>query len=231
MSPLALTLCALTCLTGQPAPPAFEDAFPGDRLDEAKWVHTVRNDFEQEIVDVVDGRLRMAASSIGTDDTTVKFHGVRTKDRVIDLTDAVRVSFDLDWNDQANGCYMTAGAFLCPTVAEDPSDEPSWLQVMYIGVPPGQNTRCLISAKVAGHETMLLTEKWPEERTGRKIGLQKLEIALDRDTVFVSENEKTILETHDLRLDFDKAYLYLQHSTHSNYRLRTVFFDNVTVTK
>jgi hypothetical protein len=213
-----------------PAPKTiFEDGFAEPELDSAKWVHTVLNDFETETVDIRDGRLRMAAASIGTNDQTVKFHGVRTKDPVVDLSSAVQVAFELDWNDQANGCYMTAGAYICPTIAENPRDQPAWLQFTYIGVPPGQNARCWISVQAADHERVLLNEKWPEERMGRTIGLQKVEMALDRDALIVAENGTTILESHDLRLGFDKAYLYLQHSTHSNYRLREAFFDNVAI--
>jgi len=234
MSQAAMLLLALCPLVSpQQAAPrlAFQDDFGLDHLDEAKWVRTKCNDFETEVVDVVNGRLQMAASSVGADDRTVKFHGVRTKEPVIDLSTAARVSFELDWNDQANGCYMTAGAYLCPTVAENPREEPAWLQVTYIGVPPGQNARCYIAVKTADHERPLLTENWPEERTGRKIGVQKLEIALDRDTAMVTENGKSILQAEKVGLDFTKAYLYLQHSTHSNYRLREVFFDSVGVAK
>ena len=63
----------------------------------------------------------------------------------------------------------------------------------------------------------------------RKIGLQRIEITLDRDTIVVTENGNTILEADDLRLGSDKAYLYLQRSSHSNYRMREVFFDDVRV--
>ncbi len=238
MSIAALSLFALAAAPRQ-APPAtdtdsivlFGDDFASEKLDDGKWVHTVRNDFETEAVDIRDGRLRMAASSVGTDDRTVKFHGVRTTEPVVELTDGIAVSFELDWNDQANGCYMTAGAYICPTIADNPREEADWLGLQYIGVPPGKNARCFISAKVAGRERHLLTENWPEERTGREIGLQRIEMTLAPDMLFANENGKLVLQTDGLDLPFDKAYLYLQHSTHSNYRLREVFFDNVVVAK
>ena len=233
-----LVLLALISARGQAGPEAgpdatvlFQDDFASGALDEAKWLHTIQNDFETEVVDIADGRLRMAASSVGTDDRTVKFHGVRTAEPVVDLSGGVSVSFDLDWNDQANGCYMAAGAYICPTVADNPREESNWLRIQYIGVPPGKNARCLVSARVAGRERRLLTEDWPQERTGRKIGLQHLEVTLDRDAILVNENGKLILQADELNLPFGNAYLYLQHTTHSNYRLREVLFDNVVVAK
>ncbi len=233
-----LVLLTLIAARGQAGPEAgpdttalLRDDFSSESLDQSKWLHTIQNDFETEVVDIADGRLRMAASSVGTDDRTVKFHGVRTAEPVVDLSGGVSVSFDLDWNDQANGCYMAAGAYICPTVADNPREESNWLRIQYIGVPPGKNARCLVSARVAGRERRLLTEDWPQERTGRKIGLQHLEVTLDRDAILVNENGKLILQADELNLPFGNAYLYLQHTTHSNYRLREVLFDNVVVAK
>jgi len=225
---LALSTCG--CAQDRPQTILFFDDFSAPHLDPAKWVHTALNDFQTEIVDVVDGRLRMGAATIGTDDATVKFHGVRTAEPVVDLTEACEVAFDVDWNNQANGCYMAVAAYLCPTVAENPRDEPDWLAIQYIGVPPGRNARCWVSVKTAGHEEALLTENWPEERTGRPIGLQKVQITLDREALTITENGASLLEVAEgLGLSFDRAYLYLQHTSHSNYRMREVFFDNVLV--
>jgi hypothetical protein len=223
-----LALALPTCGLAQEAP-FFADDFSAPQLDPARWVRTVLNDFETEIVEVVDGRLRMAAATVGTDDATVKFHGVRTREPVIDLTQAREVSLDLDWNDQANGCYMTAAVYLCPTVSENPRDELDWLAVQYIGVPPGKNARCWVSVKTAGHERPLLTENWPEERTGRPIGQQQLQLVLDQEALVLTENGQPLLQVERLGLTFDHAYLYLQHTTHSNYRMREVFFDNILV--
>ena len=134
----------------------LQDDFSGGALDEAVWVHTVQSDFQTEVVEVADGRLRMAAATIGTDDQTVKFHGVRTAEPLTRISGGVAISLDIDWNDQANGCYMTAGLYLCPTVAENPREEEYWLRLQYIGVPPGKNGRCLVSVKTVDYERRLL---------------------------------------------------------------------------
>ena len=56
----------------------LRDDFSGERLNPDLWRVTRKNDFQESKIDVVDGRLRLRAATIGTDDKTVKFHGVRT---------------------------------------------------------------------------------------------------------------------------------------------------------
>jgi len=208
----------------------FSDDFSGDKLDTDRWVHTAKNDFAEDIVDVQDGRLRLAASTLGTDDTTVKYHGVRTKEKVIDLSgDPVTIALDLDWNNQPNGCYMSAGVYLCPEQTDDPDDADQYLCCQYIGVPPGQKARFALSRKRGGYDEPLFAEGWPEKKEGRAIGLEHLRLIVDQGSIVVVENDAELCEHHDLGLEFDKAYLYIQQSSHSNYPLRTVFFDNVAV--
>lgn len=207
----------------------FSDDFAAATLDEAKWVHTVQNDFEKEIAAPKDGRLQLAASSVGTDDKTVKFHGVRTKDAVVDMAKGTQINYEVDWSKQSNGCYMTTGIWICPTEQDNPRDAKDSIEFNYIGVPPGKTARGWVTATTGGINRRLMTEGWPNEKTGREIGLQKITIKVNRDNLVITENDKVILEVKDLGAKFDKGYLYLQHSTHSNYRLRSVFFDNVVV--
>jgi hypothetical protein len=209
--------------------PLFADDFSAAKLDIGKWAHTVANDFQTEVVDVVDGRLRMAAATIGTDDKTVKYHGVRTLTPLVDLTKGVEISYDLDWNKQANGCYMTAGIYLCPTSAQSPKEEKDWLSVEYWGVWPGQTARCIIATHTGGNLKFLLTEDWLQKGPGRAVTCPKVRLVLEGTRLKLTEDDKTVFETRDLRVDFKQAYLYLQHSSHSNYPRREVFFDNVVV--
>jgi hypothetical protein len=213
-----------------PGDPVFSDDFSADELDTDRWVHTVKNDLAEDIVDIQEGRLRLAASTLKTDDTTVKYHGVRTKTQVVDLSDGpLTITLDLDWNNQPNGCYLSADLYLCPEEVDSPTDAEQYLCCQYIGVPPGQNARFVLSRKRGGYDEPLYTEGWPEKREGRKIGLQHLRLIVDRTSIVVVENDAERCEHHDLGLEFEKAYLYIQQSSHSNYPLRTVFFDNITV--
>ena len=239
-----LFVCAVTGAAGcgpraqekegeaQPARAQFRDGFSNETLNEAVWKITRQNDFQESTIDVLEGRLRFRAATIGTDDKTVKFHGVRTVEPVVDFSEGpVEVSFELDWNNQANGCYLTAGVYLCPVANdENPRDEENWLKIEYIGVPPGKNGRCLIATKVDKRLRHLFTEGWPkEQRTGRRIGLQKVRLQIDSDSFKVFENGKLLYKHEGHGLTFTKAHLYLQMSSHSNYPPRQVFFDNVSV--
>lgn len=112
--------------------PEIYDDFQEGIIIKSRWRLTRQSDFSQSIVDVVDLgqndlRLRLLANTMGTKDDTVKFHDIRSLQK-IDFTEAKVISFDLDWNDQANGCYLTAGIYLCPVATDtNPGDEPDWL--------------------------------------------------------------------------------------------------------
>jgi hypothetical protein len=211
-------------------PPVFEERFSAGRLDEKVWRITRTNDFQKSTIDVLAGRLRLHAATIGTKPDTVKFHGVRTLLPVVDFSTPVAVGVELDWNKQANGCYMTAGVYLCATGADTgPTAEPDWVAVEYAGVPPGRNARCLVSARVAGQTRQLFTEGWPENRRGRPIGVQRIRLEHGHVGLRVVENDKVLYGLPRHGLAFTKAYIYIQMSSHSNYPPREVFFDNVEV--
>jgi len=98
----------------------------------------------------------------------------------VNFSDGKEISFDLDWNNQSNGCYLTASMYLCPTVTNgNPGEEKNWLKFEYVGVPPGRNARCVIATKLDGGVKHLYTEGWPEQRTGRHIAYQRIKIVPD----------------------------------------------------
>jgi len=213
----------------------FSDDFQNGILSESTWRLTRQNDFKVSIIDVIDVgkddfRLRMLADTIGTRDDTVKFHGVRSLQK-IDFTGGKVISFDLDWNNQSNGSYLTAGVYLCPVATDTyPRDEADWIAFEYIGVPPGKNSRFQVASKNNGNLRFLFTEGWPDEqRTGRKIANQHVKLIIDKNTLKVLENEEELFSTLDYRQDLTEVYLYLQMSSHSNYSSREVYFDNIMV--
>ncbi|MFC1978073.1 hypothetical protein ACFLWS_07430 [Chloroflexota bacterium] len=219
--------------------PAYEVEFTEDFqqgiLSQRSWILTEQNDFRQSIIDVIDVgqndlRLSLLANTIGTMGDTVKFHGVRTV-RKIDFAEGKIISFDLDWNDQANGSYLTAGLYLCPVATDiNPRDELDWIAVEYIGVPPGKNARLQVASAKKGNLRFLFTEGWPDkQRTGRKIANQHVELVIDDDSLKVLEKGEELFSTGNHGLNFSQAYLYLQMSSHSNYPSREVYFDNIVV--
>ena len=125
-------------------------------------------------------------------DDTVKFHGVRTAQK-LNFSEGLNISFDIDWNNQSNGCYLTASLYLCPTATNgNPGEEKNWFKFEYVGVPPGRNARCVIATKSDGRVKYLYTEGWPEHRTGRHIAYQRIKIILDDKSLKIIENEKEI---------------------------------------
>jgi hypothetical protein len=215
----------------------LQDNFDNGTLNPELWQITRKGDFNESIIGVydvdptetIDYRLKLRANTIGTRDDTVKFHGVRSVEKV-NFSSGVNISFDLDWNNQSNGCYLTAAMYLCPTATNgNPREEKDWLKFEYVGVPPGRNARCVIASKSNGKVEYLYTEGWPEQRTGRHITYQQIKLILDNKSLRTIENGKDIYYSPLHDLPFTSAYLYLQMSSHSNYPAREIYFDNVVV--
>lgn len=206
-----------------------------DMLSNGKWIKTIDNDFNVSIVDVFENSknemvLRMVADTMQTDDKTVKFQGVRTKD-VFDLTEGKTIALDIDWNDQDNGSYLTAGFFLCPVdTMVNPMTEIDYLSFEYVGVPPGKNARFQIGHKVHGNLRLIFTEGWPDkQKVGRKIGKPRIRLVINAKSLKVFEDDQLLYSNDALSLNFTEAYLFIQMSSHSNYPERTVYFDNIVV--
>jgi hypothetical protein len=242
LAPAAALLCLAGVLPSSDPLAAeergWQEAFDAGALDPARWVRTLDGDFKEHVADVVDVslhgahdfRLRLRADTRGTRDDTVKFLGVRTRER-FPIRDGTWIAVELDWNDQANGSYLSAGLILAaePT-EENPLKGRNWLKAEYVGVPPGRKARLAVVACVDGRERTLYTEGWPEtNRTGRKIGALELSIVFRGSSFEVRENGDLLFEAADTPLGFDAAHVYLQLSSHSNYPPREVFFDDVRV--
>jgi hypothetical protein len=215
----------------------LRDDFNEGYLNPESWQITQQGDFKERVVDSYDVdpsensdyRLRLRMNTLGTRDDTVKYQGVRSVGKV-DFSAGKEISFDLDWNNQSNGCYLSASIYLCPTVTNgNPGEENDWLKYEYVGVPPGRNARCVVATKTDGKVKYLYTEGWPEQQTGRHIGYQRITIIVDNRSIKISENENEIYHTPSPGLEFTSAYLYLQMSSHSNYPTREIYYDNVVV--
>ncbi len=242
LGPLLLAL-AWTLLPSGPVAAkerGWGETFDAGTLDSSRWVRTVDGDFRGHAVDVVDVsphgahdfRLRVRADTRRTRDDTVKFLGVRTVERFA-IRDGTRIAIELDWNNQANGSYLSAGLVLAPEPTEaNPLRGRSWLKVEYVGVPPGRNARLVVVSCIDGQERTLYSEGWPEtNRTGRKIGAQELRLVFLGSSFEVWEDEDLLFKAAQTRLGFDAAHLHLQLSSHSNYPPREIFFDDVRVTE
>jgi hypothetical protein len=212
----------------------WTEDFAGSHLDTNRWQTTSEGDFREWDVSVTPAadtfRLAISADTQGTRDDTVKFVGVRGKSPIRIERD-VRVSVDLDWNKQSNGSYLSAAVVLCPyETSESPFKLSDWLKVEYVGVPPGTNARMVVGLKKRGQERTLHQEGWPEtNRSGRPIGLQHLVIVFHGRSMQVWENDRLAYDAKERVADFESAFLYLQVSSHSNFRRRTILFGDIRV--
>jgi hypothetical protein len=229
------TVLALGSATA--GPPGWTETFARGGLEPARWQVIADGDFRERAVDVVTARggspgfrLRIRADTRGTADDTVKVLGVRSV-QPIALEGRTRVAVTLDWNDQANGSYLTAGLVLSPHVtAGSPLATPDWLRIEYVGIPPGRNARMVVAVQARGQRRTLYTEGWPDaNRAGRPIGRQKVEVVVSARAFEVRENGRRVYGSPASTLSFDAAHLYVQMSSHSNFPAREVYVDGIEV--
>ncbi|MBM3238566.1 hypothetical protein FJZ31_19905 [Candidatus Poribacteria bacterium] len=219
----------------------FSEHFDRGNLDASRWKITQDGEFNQFAVDVkdiassadVDYRLRIMANTIGTSDP-VKYLGARSQVK-IDFSQPTEIAFDLDWNAQENGCYLTAGLYICPVESENPKKEKDWIKFEWVGVPPGKNIRANVWASANGAMKELYTDWGPEGENGKpqgwpvKPGNHRIKLLLDSKGIGVwADSKQLCYALHSL--NFTSGYFYLQMSSGTNYHDREIYFDNIIVT-
>ena len=213
-------------------PPAPPDS-PASAADPA-WIPWFEGDFKEKRAESRDGRIHLRCSTLGTIDKTVKALGMRSASPVR-LGRETRVTSTLDWNRQVNGSYLTAALVLAPsTSAGNPLSGPNWLKIEYVGVPPGKNGRLVVGCRTGGRDRVLFQEGWPEEnRHGRPLALQKIEVVLKADSFEVLENGRAVFSCPERLLRLTSAHAHVMMTSHSNYPTREVSFSDVrwTVTE
>ncbi len=233
---LGIALLGLLALFSLRADAPFTADFEGP-LDPERWVTTKEGDFEEYAVEIAPaegeqtGRLRLRAATRGCTDP-MKFLGVRSVP-LLPLAEGLDVGFDLDWNDQANGCYLSAGVFLCPEAAENPKAADNWVCLEYTGVPPGRTVRTNLWARRHGRLTQVYTDWGPRDERDRPLGrplaagARRLRLVVTPQTVQAFDGDEEIVPVTEYECGFDEAHLYLQMSSGTNYPAREVFFDNI----
>ena len=241
--PLAVTFLVLfsSCQSSTDDNRILYDDFEGGELVSAQWQVTSSGDFSDIAVDVtdtdesenIDFQLRMRAGTLNTT-SQMKYLGIRSAE-MIDISNDIVITFDLDWNNQANGCYLGAGLYLCPFDSDNPKVEDDWIKFEYVGVPPGKNVRINIWKSVNGSPQEIFTDWGPRDAQGKPLGLplgqssHTIRIELDPDALAVWQDDTEIIPPTKHNLQFTEAYLYLQMSSGTNYPPREVYFDNVLI--
>lgn len=219
----------------------IQDDFEHDTIDESQWIITSEGDFAAKMVDIldvdrtggVDRRLRVGANTTGTADSD-KFLGVMNQ-RMIDFSGGVTISFELDWNSQRNGSYLTASAYVSPSIGNNPKNEKDWIKFEYAGVPPEGNVRTNVWATINGALRQPYTDWGPRDSAGRPQGRpkggtsHKIQIYLDSRQARIAEDGIEIYPLSPHNLTFTSGYLYLQMSSGTNYPFRELYFDDVLV--
>lgn len=213
---------------------------PG-QLGDGSWVLTSSGILEERLAEFSGSRLRLRVATRPLRGEPLKFPtsevsrflGARTRDQV-SLKPGARLSFDLDWNHQANGSGLTAGLALSPVAITEgnPYALPQSAWVEFIGVPPGKKARRVIGVRENDIHRHLDSEGWPDaNREGRAIAVQRIEVRVEAEGRFrVFENGEEAYVSPPGTLKFDTAYVYLQVSSRANYPPREVFFDNIVFT-
>ncbi len=217
----------------------LKDSFDAATVDAAVWTTLRQGDFKVARTDIVDvgtldkpdRRLRLAANTLGTDDSTVKYLGVRTT-KGFDFRRGGRFAVNIDWNDQKNSAYLTAALYLVPTsVDDDPAEARDWFRWEFIGVPQDNLVRGAVTSRSAGNRRWLERFGWPKIRRGRPVGNHRIEILIDSADVVILEQGREVFRKQNHGLKFTKAALALVISAHSNYYERTILFDDVVIEK
>jgi hypothetical protein len=204
-------------------------------LDTGRWDLLRVNDTRSDRIEAGEGKLAVALETLGTDDTTVKVRGVRTKDTFELGETPLSFATTVDWNQQSNGCYQSAGLALVPedyALDKDPRKTPEGIYFEWIGVPPGKNVRPYLAKRHANGLVELYTEGWPQEkredRKGREPSKTKVTLEVGKDSVRLLEGEKELFKGKDAP-PVGKYRLVIFASSHSNYPKRTVYFEGCEV--
>lgn len=204
-------------------------------LDPTRWDQVRIADTKSDRIEAAGNKLVIALDTIGTDDATVKLRGVRSRDSFVVDAAGIRAETTIDWNAQANGCYLSAGLAFVPAEFDgDPSKAQESVIFEWVGVPPGKNVRPYLTRHKKGALIELYTEGWPqpkrEDRVGRAPAKSKIGVEVSTSGVRLTDGDKELFKGGE-GLPAGKYKLCLFVTGHSNYPERTVYFEGVTVSK
>jgi hypothetical protein len=216
----------------------FKEDFAAGQLDATRWQRTVDGDLRAYSTDVVPRdagagyRLRISADTMGTRDEWVKHVGLRSA-CALSSGPNTRLRISLDWGPPQNGSYLAAAVVLSPHKTDaNPEATADWLSIGYVGVPPGRNARLLVTSRANGVVRTLYTEGWPDRnREGRMIARAELELVWQEASLDIREDGRLLHTVGLKQAPFASTYVYLQLSSHSNYRARAVHFADLRLTQ
>ena len=223
------------------AAPAAPDA--GD--DSARWVHrfdqpltsdwvtwTHQLDAQQGAIRVDAHGLRMELETYGRPHAEVSVTAAAWKEALDFSAQAQTMTVQLDWLEDSNASYLSAGLAIVPEDAElkgDPRDLPQVTHLSFIGVGPGATARRELLVQRQGQELARDTEGWPEvEREGRHLKSVSVRLVVSGDLIRIEEEGRAPVSVKS-SLGFARGRLVLFAASHSNSMRRAVRFTQLRV--
>ncbi len=219
--------------------------FKNEKFPDSTWTKISDGDFKSSDITVIksdlsknnkDYKLRFRVNTLDTNDE-VKYLGIRSNKPIkFDGSKTNSISFDFDWNNQANGSYLSFYVYICPEETINPKKSTDWIALEYAGVPPGKNLRTSIWQKQDNILNTLFMD-WGERNQdnkpiGRPIGntIHKIIFIFDADSIKLLEDGKELFTADTVEINHNNPYfLYFQLASGTNYPDREIFIDNIAV--
>jgi len=142
------------------------------------------------------------------------------------------ITLSLDWLEDSNASYLTAGLAIVPEAVKlegDPRDLSEVAHVTFVGAGAGANARREVLVQRHGQEIARDTEGWPEQgREGRPLSKVSLQLVVTDQMIRVEETGREPVSIAS-SVGFARGRLVLFVASHSNSMRRAVRFTQLRV--
>lgn len=142
------------------------------------------------------------------------------------------ITLSLDWLEDSNASYLTAGLAIVPEGANlkgDPRDLSEVAHVSFVGAGAGANARREVLVQRRGQEIARDTEGWPEKgKEGRQLSKVTLQLVVTDQMIRVEEAGREPVSIPS-SIGFARGRLVIFVASHSNSMRRAVRFSRLRV--
>ena len=215
----------------QKQPARFEQRFNSDLgSDWALWRYQV--DENKSAIKTEETGLRMELETYGRRHDEVSVVAVAWKPALDFLTQPQTITLDLEWLEDSNAAYLSAGLAIVPEdspLSGDPRDLPEVTHLSFIGVGPGAWARRELLVQRKGQEIARETEGWPEkQKEGRQLNQVTVKLVVTDALIRIEEEGRDAVSI-SANLGFARGRLVLFLASHSNSMRRAVRFRQLRV--
>ena len=212
------------------AKPRLSTAFdqPLETKTWTRWTHNLAA--KKSRITPGSGGLHVDLETYGRAADEVSIVALAWNEPVDVLAGPQHITLSLDWLEDSNASYLSAGLAVIPeeaTLSGDPRDLPAVTHLSFIGAGLGANARRELLVQRRGQEVFRDTEGWPEVgREGRKLGSVTLELTLSAEMMTLEEEGRESVSV-PTGLGFARGRLVLFVASHSNSMRRAVRFTKL----